>query len=108
MYTGLDDHGEALRLTLTDGVSRHGSGTGRGRGFRPLFIGIANLNGSLRFRSGDHALIIDGRNPSLMAARLAQKPTIGGFFASVKCLVTGDYAVLHSDTPERCTDHACF
>ena len=85
-YAGLNDHGEALRLTLTDGVSRHGSETGRGRGFRPLFIGIANLNGSLRFRSGDHALIIDGRNPSLIAARLAQKPKVGGFFASVKCL----------------------
>ena len=88
-YADLNDHGEALRLTLTDGVSRHESGTGRGRGFRPLFIGIANLNGSLRFRSGDHALVIDGRNPSLVAARLAQKPKIGGFLASVECLAAG-------------------
>ena len=88
-YAGLDDHGEALRLTLTDGVSRHGSGTGRGRGFRPLFIGIANLNGSLRFRSGDHALVINGHNPSLVAAKLAQKPKIGGFLASVRCLAAG-------------------
>ena len=87
-YASIDDHGEALRLTLTDGVSRHGGGTGHGRGFRPLFIGIANLNGSLRFRSGDHALVIDGHNPSLMGARLAQKPGIKGFFTSVKCLVT--------------------
>jgi hypothetical protein len=86
-YGSLNDHGEALRLTLTDGVSRCGSGTGHGRGFRPLFIGIANLNGSLRFRSGNHALVIDGHNPSLMGARLAQKPEIKGFFASVKCLV---------------------
>lgn len=86
-YADLDDHGEALRLTLRDGVSRHGSGTGHGYGFRPLFIGLANLNGSLRFRSGDHALVIDGRNPSLMAAKLAQKPKINGFLASVKCLV---------------------
>ena len=85
-YTSLDDYGEALRLTLTDGISRHGAGTGRGKGFRPLFIGIANLNGSLRFRSGDHALVIDGRSPSLMTARLAEKPKISGFFASAKCL----------------------
>lgn len=88
-YAGIDDHGEALRLTLTDGVSRHGIGTSHGRGFRPLFIGIANLNGFLRFRSGDHALVIDGHNPSLMRARLAQKPGIGGVFTPVKCLVAG-------------------
>ena len=50
-------------------------------------IGIANLNGSLRFRSGDHALVIDGHNPSLVPARLWQKPKIGGFLASVKCLM---------------------
>ncbi len=51
-YSGMNDHAEALRLTLTEGVSRHGANTGRGLGFRPLFIGLANLNGSLRFRSG--------------------------------------------------------
>lgn len=87
-YAALDDYGEALSLTLRDGVSRHGSGTGHGNGFRLLFIGLANLNGSLRFRSGNHALVIDGRDPSIVAARLAQKPEIGGFIASVKCLAT--------------------
>ncbi|MBY0331336.1 MAG: hypothetical protein K2X49_11775 [Acetobacteraceae bacterium] len=91
-YAGLDDHGEALRLALSDGVSRCGAGTGHGKGFRPLFIGVANLNGLLRFRSGDHALIIDGHNPSLVGARLAQKPRIGGFLASVKCLLAADAA----------------
>lgn len=84
-YAALDDHGEALRLTLTDGVSRHGSGRGRGHGFRPLFVGLANLNGSLRFRSGDHALVLNGRNPSLVSAQLAQKPPIQGFLVSVVC-----------------------
>jgi hypothetical protein len=69
------------------GTARHGIGTGHGRGFRPLFIGIANLNGFLRFRSGDHALVIDGHNSSLMGARLAQKPGIKGLFTSMKCLV---------------------
>lgn len=86
-YAGLDDHGEALRLTLSDGVSRHGRGTDHGKGFRPLFIGVANLNGFLRFRSGDHALVIDGHRPSLVTARLAQKPKISGFLASVRCVL---------------------
>jgi anti-sigma regulatory factor (Ser/Thr protein kinase) len=84
-YAGLTDHGEALRLTLTDGVSRHGANAGRGFGFRPLFIGLANLNGALRFRSGDHALVIDGINPSLMTARTAQKPSLKGLMISVAC-----------------------
>lgn len=84
-YSGLADHGEALRLALTDGISRFGADAGRGHGFRPLFIGLANLNGMLRFRSGDHALLIDGRQPTLMTARTAQKPNIPGFFISVSC-----------------------
>jgi len=84
-YAALEDHGEALRLTLTDGISRHGTGASRGYGFRPLFIGLANLNGSLRFRSGNHALVIDGQNPSLMTARIAEKVPITGFLVSVVC-----------------------
>ena len=84
-YTTLCDYGEALRLALSDGVSRYGRAVGRGQGFRSLFIGLANLNGALRFRSGDHALLIDGQNPSLMTARPAQKPPIPGFLVSVIC-----------------------
>ena len=82
-YANLRDHGEALRLALTDGISRFGSQSGRGLGFRPLFVGLANLNGALRFRSGNHALLIDGHNPSLMTAHVAQKPTLRGFLVSV-------------------------
>jgi hypothetical protein len=84
-YASLHDHGKALSLALEDGHSRHGLAAGRGTGFRQLFIGLANLNGALRFRSGDHALTIDGRNPTLMMAKLAQKPYIKGFIASVSC-----------------------
>lgn len=84
-YARLHDHGEALQLTLTDGVSRYGSDAGRGHGFRPLFVGLANLNGALRFRSGNHALVIDGQNPSLITARVAEKTTIPGFLTSVLC-----------------------
>lgn len=84
-YSKLLDHGEALWLALTEGVSRYGLGTDRGHGFRPLFVGLANLKGDLRFRSGDHALLIDGQHPTLMTGRLAQKACISGFFVSVSC-----------------------
>ncbi len=86
-YAALADHGTALQLTLTEGCSRFGDGVGRGMGFRPLFVGLANLRGSLRFRSGDHALTIDGDHPTLVMARLAQKPPLSGFFASIRCTI---------------------
>lgn len=84
-YRDISDHGEALKLTLADGVSRYGSAAKRGYGFRPIFVGLANLSGLLRFRSGDHALIIDGQTIDRMAAKLAQKSALGGFMAYVCC-----------------------
>ncbi len=84
-YAELNDHGKALQLALTEGISRYGPHSTRGYGFRPLFVGLANRYGTLRFRSGDHALLIDGKNPSLISARLAQKPLIQGFLVSVTC-----------------------
>jgi hypothetical protein len=84
-YASMNDHGEALKYALQDGHSRYGVAARRGMGFRPLFIGLANLNGALRFRSGNHALTIDGRSPTLMMAKVAQKPHIRGFVVSVSC-----------------------
>ena len=82
-YARLRDHGDALQLALSDGISRHGAAATRGYGFRPLFIGLANLSASLRFRSGDHVLEIEGRNPTMVTARLARKPSISGLLISV-------------------------
>jgi len=82
-YASCSDHGKALQMALTEGTSRFGNEANRGYGFRPLFIGLMNLQGYLRFRSGDHALILDGRSPQLAIARLVQKPRLNGFFVSV-------------------------
>jgi hypothetical protein len=84
-YSNLAGHGQALKLALTDGISRHGPLSGRGLGYRPLFRGLSNLNGALRFRSGDYALTIDGQNAGAIPAKLWQKPMLKGFFASVIC-----------------------
>jgi hypothetical protein len=83
----LVDHGDALKLALQDGVTRFGSSEDRGHGFRPLFTGLANLNGALRFRSGDHALTIDGYQPIALRSRIARKVTVDGFFVSVRCKI---------------------
>jgi hypothetical protein len=90
VYADLADDGKALRLALTDGVSRFGAQAGRGKGFRPIFVGLANLSGALRFRSGDHALVIDGQKIGDMSAVTAQKVPIRGFLASVSCLLVAN------------------
>jgi len=83
-YGHLQDHGTALFTALTPGESRYGRGTGHGTGFKTLFASLADLNGFLRFRSGDHALEIDGTNPDLTNARVSQCPPFyEGFFVSV-------------------------
>lgn len=84
-YATLVDYGKALESALTDGTSRFGIGSKRGHGFRPIFLGLVNLRGYLRFRSGDHALLMDGKNPNLSISQLAQKPNFKGFLASVSC-----------------------
>lgn len=81
----LRDAGTALRFALTEGCSRFGRDTGRGFGFRPLFSSLATLDGILRFRSDDHALVISGRGPKLESARLMQRASSVGFSTSVRC-----------------------
>jgi hypothetical protein len=84
-YAALTDHARALELAVTDGTSRFENESRRGHGFRPLFLGLVNLYGSLRLRSGDYALIMDGTSPGPSTAQVAQKPFMHGFFASVSC-----------------------
>jgi hypothetical protein len=83
-FSYLSDDGAALRAALTDGNSKYGNGIGRGMGFRPIFIGLANAVGELRFRSGDHALTISGGSPSLIDAKIAQKARFQGFLAQFR------------------------
>lgn len=84
-YKDLEDEGQALQLAVKEGVSRRGVGVGSGYGFCPIFVGLANLRGNLRFRSGDHGLVIEGGCPGVVTARLKQKVPISGFHASVRC-----------------------
>lgn len=84
-FADLSDHGLAMHAALQDRVSRYGRASGHGNGFRDLFLGLAHLNADLRFRSGDHALLISGPQPELKTARLAQKTLFHGFLAAVRC-----------------------
>ena len=85
-YQHLNDSGIAIKTAITDGESslRHLE-LGRGYGFRDLFVGLANLNSNLRFRSGNHALTIDGATPTVITSRLSQKVEITGFLVNILC-----------------------
>jgi hypothetical protein len=85
-FRALRDAGEALEAALTDGTSRYGKASGHGGGFRDLFRGLLNLSSALRFRSGDHALTINGITPGLSMGRISQKVQLPGFVISVVCI----------------------
>jgi hypothetical protein len=93
-FKHLSDHGRAMHSALREGVSRYGRSAGHGNGFRDLFRGLADLNADLRFRSGDHALTINGR-PDLRQAVLAQKAPFQGFLASVRCRLPSPSGATH-------------
>jgi anti-sigma regulatory factor (Ser/Thr protein kinase) len=84
-YADLANHGDALRLAVSEGGTRYGPGSQHGYGFRPIFLGLAGYRGYLRWRSGDHALVIDGRDADASSGDLLQKPLIDGLTLSVRC-----------------------
>lgn len=84
-FLDIADAGEALTVMLQDGVSCKGTNTGRGMGFRQVFLSLADLFGTIRFRSGDHALSLDGRSPGPAIAQVLQRPKLQGFTVSVEC-----------------------
>ena len=85
-YATLNDSGSALELALTEGVSRHDGEADRGRGFRPIFVGLANVSEKLRFRSGDHAREMERLSDGSIPAATRQKSEFSGFSCSVRCV----------------------
>lgn len=58
-YRHVQTHKEAIRLALRKGVSRFGPGHG-GLGFYNVFKALAAMSGTLRFRSGEGSVTMDG------------------------------------------------
>lgn len=73
------DAGHALKLAVTDGVSRHDNSQ-RGYGFTHLFKGLANRFNHIRLRSDDYALEVFRENESAPRERISQKAHIPGLF----------------------------
>lgn len=83
-FAYLRDSGTAMATALKDGNSRYGPNLDRGYGFGTLFRALNTLDAELRFRSGDHALEISGRNPSSRAPQISQKAELMGFVVSIR------------------------
>lgn len=81
-YATESNYCKALELALSEGVSAKVE-NGRGFGFRPLFIGLANLSRCIRFRSGDAARILSRQSNGTLPATSLQRAWINGFFCSV-------------------------
>ncbi|MDE0539371.1 MAG: hypothetical protein OXH94_11675 [Rhodospirillales bacterium] len=86
-YYDLEDDNSAIAAAITDGVSRFGSDTGRGRGFHELFEGLFNTQATLRFRSGQGCILIDGQNPSVEHAEAFSRSELPGFTVAVACKI---------------------
>lgn len=84
-YAFVGDAGTALNLALSEGVSRHYDDKDRGKGFRPIFIGLANASEHVRFCSGDHTRELKRTHERRVTAETRQKAALPGFFCSVRC-----------------------
>lgn len=58
-YRHLTKHTEAIRTAIKDGTTRYGTGNG-GFGFNKVFKALAAMWGTLRFRSGQGCVSMDG------------------------------------------------
>ncbi len=85
-YSHVTDAGTALNLALSEGVSRHHDDRGRGRGFRPIFVGLANASEHLRFCSGDHTREMMRAKDRGVLSSTRQRAPLNGFFCSVRCV----------------------
>jgi anti-sigma regulatory factor (Ser/Thr protein kinase) len=84
-HATLDKDGEALRLALQPGISRHTGEPLRGHGFDLMFTGLLNRSSKLRFRSGAAAVTIDGCANGNPVPVIRERPVMQGFLIAVEC-----------------------
>lgn len=73
---------DALRGAIQEGATRRAHSTGNG--FKDLHLSLADLEGVLRFRSGDAALTLDGQRQPRRAV-FGSSPPLLGLQLGVRC-----------------------
>ena len=92
-FRGLETHTKALRTALQDGATCRGPGQG-GFGFRRVFKALADMWGTLRFRSGEGCLTMDGTG---LDANLGTEEFVlhrPGFQVTICCRLSSKSATL--------------
>lgn len=83
-FANLNDDGEALRLCIQEGVSSKLE-PNRGHGFRPIFRGLSNYNGYIRFRSGEAVLEVTGVRDLKQTSEVLERSFQRGFHVFAHC-----------------------
>lgn len=83
-YSHLTRNDEAISTAIREGTSRHGFRNG-GLGFRQVFRALAEINGHLRFRTGDACLEIVGTDCGPNRGDCHGTPELRGFQVTVCC-----------------------
>lgn len=88
-HAHLKDAGQALGAIVSEGATRFAAGTGHGHGIKQFLRALAGQHGHVRFRSGDHALILSGDlTAGLGTLRVSGKAQLPGLTISVQCLLS--------------------
>ena len=85
-FNGLQRHNEAIRTALQDGATSRTPEDGSGGfGFRQVFKSLADQWGSLRFRSGEGCVTMEGTDCDADRGGVTHPPALPGFQVSVCC-----------------------
>ena len=87
-YRHVRSHKEAVRLALRRGVSRFGPGQG-GLGFYNVFKALAAMSGTLRFRSGEGCVTMDGTGLDADTGEESYVIFRPGFQVTICCRTSG-------------------
>lgn len=89
-WSHLRDSAEALDAAIRKSATsrrQQADGCG-GSGFHQVHKSLADLNGHLRFRTGDAVLVLDGRGDARRSSQRSSPP-LAGFQMSVSCSLSG-------------------
>lgn len=85
---GFHTHNDAIKAALKDGVTSRGAGHG-GFGFRRIFKSLASQWGTLRFRSGEGCVTMNGLDLDCDQGVESYPPLLPGFQVAVRCMAKG-------------------
>lgn len=93
-------HSEAITAALQDGSSsRRPDEGGGGFGFRQVFTSLTDQWGSLRFRSGEGCLTMEGTDCDASRGYVTHPPSVPGFQATICCRTNAPNGLDLSEIP---------